>query len=139
MIPPDFRDFGVPKDYSLKRQSTIIRNRGLERREAEVVQSHKTWKNELSYTFQDGFQQQTSRNGLHRIVYSNLSNLPRNSPMENGRQGIQPRVPLQRTCRKYSEDFPQRDILQRTYHRKEMEPEITYSDPFRLMRIGNPT
>ncbi|MBW0522398.1 hypothetical protein O181_062113 [Austropuccinia psidii MF-1] len=59
--------------------------------------------------------------------------------MENGRQGIQPRVPLQRTCRKYSEDFPQRDILQRTYHIKEMEPEITYSDPFRLMRTGNST
>ncbi|MBW0526264.1 hypothetical protein O181_065979 [Austropuccinia psidii MF-1] len=59
--------------------------------------------------------------------------------MENGRQGIQPRVPLQRTCRKYSGDFPQRDILQITYHRKEMEPEITYSDPFRLMRTGDPT
>ncbi|MBW0491285.1 hypothetical protein O181_031000 [Austropuccinia psidii MF-1] len=51
-----------------------------------------------------------------------------------GRQGIQTRFPLQRTCRKYSEDFPQRDILQRTYHRQEMEPEITYSNPLRLMR-----
>ncbi|MBW0505461.1 hypothetical protein O181_045176 [Austropuccinia psidii MF-1] len=59
--------------------------------------------------------------------------------MENGRQGVQARSPLQRTCRNYSEDFPQRDILQRTYHRKEMEPGITYSDPFRLMRTGNPT
>ncbi|MBW0521279.1 hypothetical protein O181_060994 [Austropuccinia psidii MF-1] len=59
--------------------------------------------------------------------------------MENGRQGIQIRVPLHRTCTKYSEDFPQKDILQRTYHRGEMEQEITYSDPFRLMRTGNPT
>ncbi|MBW0505728.1 hypothetical protein O181_045443 [Austropuccinia psidii MF-1] len=59
--------------------------------------------------------------------------------MENGRQEIQTRVPIQRTCRKYSEDFPQRDILQRTYHGQEMEPEITYSDPLRLMRTGNPT
>ncbi|MBW0557532.1 hypothetical protein O181_097247 [Austropuccinia psidii MF-1] len=111
----------------------------MERREVSIVQSHKTWQNEPSYTFQDGFQEQTSRNGLHIIVYSNPSNLQRTSPMENGRQGIQPRVPLQRTCRKYSEDFPQRDILQRTYHRGEMEPNITYSDPFRLMRTGNPT
>ncbi|MBW0492961.1 hypothetical protein O181_032676 [Austropuccinia psidii MF-1] len=59
--------------------------------------------------------------------------------MGNGRQGTQTRFPLQRTCRKYSEDFPQRDILQRTYHRQEMEPEITYTDPLRLMRTGNPT
>ncbi|MBW0524501.1 hypothetical protein O181_064216 [Austropuccinia psidii MF-1] len=59
--------------------------------------------------------------------------------MENGRQGIQTRVPLQRTCTNYSEDFPQKDILQRTYHRGEMEPEITYSEPFRRMRTGNPT
>ncbi|MBW0555128.1 hypothetical protein O181_094843 [Austropuccinia psidii MF-1] len=59
--------------------------------------------------------------------------------MENGRQGVQARSPLQRTCRNYSEDFPQRDILQRTYHRKEMEPGITYSDPFRPMRTCNPT
>ncbi|MBW0566929.1 hypothetical protein O181_106644 [Austropuccinia psidii MF-1] len=59
--------------------------------------------------------------------------------MGNGRQGIKARVPLQRTCRKYSEYFPQKDILQRTYHRQEMEPEITYSDPLRLMRTGNPT
>ncbi|MBW0521119.1 hypothetical protein O181_060834 [Austropuccinia psidii MF-1] len=139
MIPHHFRDFGVPKDYSLQRESTIIRNRGLERREVEVVQSHKTWQNEPSYTFQDVVQQQASRNGLHRIVYSNPSTLQRNFPMKNGRQGIQPRVSLQRTCRKYSEDFPQRDILQRTYNRKEMEQEITYLDPFRLMRTGNPT
>ncbi|MBW0541788.1 hypothetical protein O181_081503 [Austropuccinia psidii MF-1] len=138
MIPHHFRDFGVPKDYSLQRESTIIRNRGLERREVEVVQSHKTWQNEPSYTFQDGFQQQTSRNGLHRTVYSNPSDLPRTSPMENGRQGIQTRVPLQRACRKYSEDFPQRDILQKTYHREEMKPEIIYSDPLRLMRTGIP-
>ncbi|MBW0546261.1 hypothetical protein O181_085976 [Austropuccinia psidii MF-1] len=53
--------------------------------------------------------------------------------MGNGRQGIQTRVPLQRTCRNYSEDFPQLDILQRTYHRQEMEPEITYSDTLRLL------
>ncbi|MBW0476419.1 hypothetical protein O181_016134 [Austropuccinia psidii MF-1] len=59
--------------------------------------------------------------------------------MENGRQGIQTRVPLQRACRKYSEDFPQKDILQRTYHRREMEPEITYYDPFKLTRTGNTT
>ncbi|MBW0530745.1 hypothetical protein O181_070460 [Austropuccinia psidii MF-1] len=59
--------------------------------------------------------------------------------MENGRQGIQTRVPLQRACRKYSEDFPQRDILQRTYHRQEMETEIKYPDPLRLMRTGNQT
>ncbi|MBW0479970.1 hypothetical protein O181_019685 [Austropuccinia psidii MF-1] len=59
--------------------------------------------------------------------------------MVNGREGIKSRVPLQRTCRNYSEDLPQRDILRRTYHRQEMEPEITYSDPLRLMRTGNPT
>ncbi|MBW0476148.1 hypothetical protein O181_015863 [Austropuccinia psidii MF-1] len=59
--------------------------------------------------------------------------------MENGRQGIKPRVPLERTCRKYPENFPQRDILQRTYHRREIEPEITYSDSFMLIRSGNPT
>ncbi|MBW0512722.1 hypothetical protein O181_052437 [Austropuccinia psidii MF-1] len=59
--------------------------------------------------------------------------------MGNGRHGIKTRFPLQRTCRKYSEDFLQRDILQRTSHRQEMEPEITYSDPLRLMRTGNPT
>ncbi|MBW0551516.1 hypothetical protein O181_091231 [Austropuccinia psidii MF-1] len=59
--------------------------------------------------------------------------------MENGRQGIQTRFPLQRTCRNHSEDFPQRDILQRTYYRRDMEPEIRYSDPLRLMRTGNPT
>ncbi|MBW0591356.1 hypothetical protein O181_131071, partial [Austropuccinia psidii MF-1] len=59
--------------------------------------------------------------------------------MGNGRQGIQTRFPLQRTCRKYSEYFPQRDILQRTCHRQEMEQELTHSYPFRLMRTGNPT
>ncbi|MBW0575430.1 hypothetical protein O181_115145 [Austropuccinia psidii MF-1] len=59
--------------------------------------------------------------------------------MGNGREGIQTKFPLQRTSRKYLQDFPQRDILQRTYHRQEMEPEITYSDPLRLMRTGNPT
>ncbi|MBW0479905.1 hypothetical protein O181_019620 [Austropuccinia psidii MF-1] len=78
-------------------------------------------------------------NGLHITVCSNPSNLPRTSPMGNGRQGIQTRLPLQRTCGKYSEDFPQRDILQRTYHRQEIEPEIAYFDPLRLMRTGNPT
>ncbi|MBW0555307.1 hypothetical protein O181_095022 [Austropuccinia psidii MF-1] len=139
MIPPHSKDFGFPRDYSLQRETTISWNRGLEKREVEVVQSHNTWQNEPSYTFQDGFQQQTSRNGLHRTVCSNPSNLPRTSPMENGRQGIKTRFPLQRTCRKYSEDFPQRDILQRTYYRREMEPEIRYSDPLRLMRTGNPT
>ncbi|MBW0460646.1 hypothetical protein O181_000361 [Austropuccinia psidii MF-1] len=59
--------------------------------------------------------------------------------MENGRQGIQPRVPLERTCRNYSEDFPQRDIIQITYHRREIEPERAYSDYFRLTRSGKPT
>ncbi|MBW0468515.1 hypothetical protein O181_008230 [Austropuccinia psidii MF-1] len=59
--------------------------------------------------------------------------------MENCRQVIQPRVPIEGICRKYSEDFPQRDILQRTHHRREIEPEITYSDFFRLIRSGNPT
>ncbi|MBW0545918.1 hypothetical protein O181_085633 [Austropuccinia psidii MF-1] len=59
--------------------------------------------------------------------------------MENGRQGIKARFPLQRAFRKYSEDFPQRDILQRTYYRREIEPEIRYSDPLRLMRTGDPT
>ncbi|MBW0556632.1 hypothetical protein O181_096347 [Austropuccinia psidii MF-1] len=54
-------------------------------------------------------------------------------------KGIQPRVPLERTCRNYPEDFPQRDILQSTYHRREIEPEITYSDSFRLIRSGNTT
>ncbi|MBW0584817.1 hypothetical protein O181_124532 [Austropuccinia psidii MF-1] len=137
MMTPHFRDFGVPRDYSLQRESTLSRNRGLERREFEVVQSHKKWQNEPSYTFQNGFQQQTSRNGLHRTVSSNPSNLQRTSLMENGIQGIQPRVPLERTRRKYSEDFPPRDILQRTYHRREIEPEITYSDSFRLIRSGN--
>ncbi|MBW0549304.1 hypothetical protein O181_089019 [Austropuccinia psidii MF-1] len=139
MIPPHYKDFGMPRDYSLQRESTISRNRGLERREVEVVQSHIKWKNEPPYTFQDGFQQQTSRNALHRTVCSNPSNLPRTSLMRNGRRGIQTRFQLQRTCRKYSEDVPQRDILQRTYHRQEMEPEITYSDPLRLMRTGSPT
>ncbi|MBW0547526.1 hypothetical protein O181_087241 [Austropuccinia psidii MF-1] len=87
----------------------------------------------------NGFQQQKYRNGFHRTVYSNPSNLQRTSPMDNGRQGIQPRVPLERTCRKYAEYFPQRDILQRTYNRREIEPEITYSDSFRHIRSGNPT
>ncbi|MBW0589905.1 hypothetical protein O181_129620 [Austropuccinia psidii MF-1] len=54
--------------------------------------------------------------------------------MENGIQVIQPRVPLERTCRKYSEDSPQR-----TYHRREIEPERSYSDSFRLTRSGQPT
>ncbi|MBW0545879.1 hypothetical protein O181_085594 [Austropuccinia psidii MF-1] len=128
-------------DYSLQRRLTISRNRGLERREVEAVQSHIKWQNEPPYTLQDGFQQQqeTSRNGFHRTVCSNRSNISSPSPMGNGRQGIQTRFPLQRTCRKYSQDFPQRDILQRTYHRQEMEQQITYSDPLRLMRTGNPT
>ncbi|MBW0574236.1 hypothetical protein O181_113951 [Austropuccinia psidii MF-1] len=139
MIPPHFRDFGVPRDYSLQRELTIIRNRGLGRREVEVAQSHKAWKNGPSYTFQNGFQQQTSRNHFHRIDYCNPSNLQRTSPIENGRQGNQPRVPLERTCRNYSEYFPQRDILQRTYHRRAIEPKRSYSDSFRLTRSGQPT
>ncbi|MBW0541779.1 hypothetical protein O181_081494 [Austropuccinia psidii MF-1] len=97
MIPPHFRDFGVPRDYSLQRESAIRRNRVLESREVEVVQSHKTWQNGPSNTFQIGFQQQTSRNYFHRTVYFNPSNLQRTSPMENGRQGTQPRAPLERT------------------------------------------
>ncbi|MBW0553597.1 hypothetical protein O181_093312 [Austropuccinia psidii MF-1] len=116
MIPTHLRDLGVPKNYFLQRDSPIIRNRGQESREVEVVQSHVTWQNEPSYNFQDGFYQKTSKNGFHRTVCSNPSNLQKASPMENGRQGIQTRVPLQRTCRNYSEDFPQKDILQRTYH-----------------------
>ncbi|MBW0468626.1 hypothetical protein O181_008341 [Austropuccinia psidii MF-1] len=139
MIPPHSKDFGFPRDYSLQRETTISWNRGLEKREVEVVQSHNTWQNEPFYTFQHGLQQQTSSNGLHRTVCSNPSNIPRTSPMGNGIQGIKIRVSLQRTCRNYSEDFPQRDILQRTYDGQEIEPEITYSDPFRLMRTGNPT
>ncbi|MBW0492413.1 hypothetical protein O181_032128 [Austropuccinia psidii MF-1] len=139
MIPPHSKEFGFPRHYSLQRETTISWNRGLKKREVEVVKSHNKWKNEPSYTFQDGFQQQTSRNGFHRTVFSNPSNLPRTSPMENGRQGIKTRFPLQRTFRKYSEDFPQRDILQRAYYRREMEPEIRYSDPLRLMSTGNPT
>ncbi|MBW0479046.1 hypothetical protein O181_018761 [Austropuccinia psidii MF-1] len=139
MIPPHFRDFGVPRDYSLQRESAISRNRGLERREVEVVQIHKTWKNGPTYTFQNCFQQQTSSNDFHRTFYSNPTNLQRTSPVENGRQGIQPRVPLEITFRNYPEDFPQRDILQRTYHRRGIEPEITYSDSFRLISSGNPT
>ncbi|MBW0578324.1 hypothetical protein O181_118039 [Austropuccinia psidii MF-1] len=63
----------------------------------------------------------------------------KNFSKENARQEIKTRFPLQRTCRKYSEDFPQRDILQRTYYRREMEPEIRYSDPLRLVRTGKPT
>ncbi|MBW0572449.1 hypothetical protein O181_112164 [Austropuccinia psidii MF-1] len=59
--------------------------------------------------------------------------------MENDRQGIKPKVPLERTCRKYPEDFPHRDILERTYHRREIEPERAYSDYFRLTRSGQPT
>ncbi|MBW0543436.1 hypothetical protein O181_083151 [Austropuccinia psidii MF-1] len=59
--------------------------------------------------------------------------------MENSRHGIRPRVPLQRTCRNYLEDFPQRGIIQRTYHRREMELDIKYSEYFRLIRSGNPT
>ncbi|MBW0466144.1 hypothetical protein O181_005859 [Austropuccinia psidii MF-1] len=82
---------------------------------------------------------QTSRNDFHRKIYSNPSNLQRTSPVENGKKGTQPRVPLERACRKYLEDIPQRDILQRTYHRRKIEPEITYSDSFRVIRSGNPT
>ncbi|MBW0572303.1 hypothetical protein O181_112018 [Austropuccinia psidii MF-1] len=134
MITPHFRDFGVPGDYSFQRESTISRNRVLERREVEVAQIHKTWQNGPSYTFQNGFQQQTSRNYFHRTVYSKTSNLQRTAPMGNGRQGIEPRVPLERNCRKYSEDFPQRNILQRAYHRRAIEPERSYSDSFRLTR-----
>ncbi|MBW0545241.1 hypothetical protein O181_084956 [Austropuccinia psidii MF-1] len=67
------------------------------------------------------------------------SNLQRTSAVGNGRQGIQPRVPLERTCRNYPEYFPQRDILQRTYHRREIKPELTYYDSFSLIRSGNPT
>ncbi|MBW0547239.1 hypothetical protein O181_086954 [Austropuccinia psidii MF-1] len=110
----------------------------MERREVEVVQSHKTWQNEPSYTFKDGLLQQTSRNGLHRNFYSNPSNLQRASPMENGRQGIQPRAPLARTWGKYLEYFPQRDIFQRTYHKQEIEIEGAYSEFFILRGSGQP-
>ncbi|MBW0534059.1 hypothetical protein O181_073774 [Austropuccinia psidii MF-1] len=106
MMPPHFREFGVPRDYSLQRESTISRNRFLERREVEVVQSHNKWQNEPAYTFQNGFQQKPSRNGLHRTYFSNPSNIQRTSPMENGRQEGKPIVTLERTCLKYSEDFP---------------------------------
>ncbi|MBW0556198.1 hypothetical protein O181_095913 [Austropuccinia psidii MF-1] len=119
MIPPHLRDFGVPRNYSLQRELTISRNRGLGRREVSVVQSHNKWKNGPSYTLQNGFQQKNSRNYVHRTFYSNPYYLQGASPVENGRQGIQPRAPLERTCRKYSEYFPQRDVLQRTYHRRE--------------------
>ncbi|MBW0576763.1 hypothetical protein O181_116478 [Austropuccinia psidii MF-1] len=139
MIPPHSKHFGFARDYSLQRETTISWNRGLEERKVEVVQSHNTWQKQPSYTFQDGIQHQKFRNGLHRTVCSKPSNIPRSSPMENGRQGIKTRFPLQRTCRTYSEDFSQRDILQRTYYRREMEPEIRYSDPLRLMSTGNPT
>ncbi|MBW0569532.1 hypothetical protein O181_109247, partial [Austropuccinia psidii MF-1] len=80
MIPPHFRDFGVPRNHSLQRESTISRNRSLQRREVEVVQSHKIWKSGPSYTFQNGFQQQNFRNDLHRTAYYNPSNLQRTSP-----------------------------------------------------------
>ncbi|MBW0576372.1 hypothetical protein O181_116087 [Austropuccinia psidii MF-1] len=106
MIPPHSKDFGSPRDYSLQRETAISWNRGLEKREVEVVQSHNTWQDEPPYTFQDRFKQKTSRNGLHRTVCSNPSNFPRTSTMGNGRPGIQTRFPLQRTCRKYSENFP---------------------------------
>ncbi|MBW0546107.1 hypothetical protein O181_085822 [Austropuccinia psidii MF-1] len=139
MIPLNLRDFGFPSDYFLQRESTISRNRGLERREVEVFQSHKTWKNEPSYTFQDGFQQKPFRNSLHRTVYYNLSNLQRTSPMQNSRQGTQPRIALEKTCRKYSKDSPQRDILQRTYHRRAIEAGRAYSESLRLTRSGQPT
>ncbi|MBW0550184.1 hypothetical protein O181_089899 [Austropuccinia psidii MF-1] len=111
----------------------------MERREVEVVQSHKTLHNEPSYTFQNVFQHQNSRNGLHRTAYYNPSNLQRTCPMGNGRQGIKPRVTPERTCRNHSEDFHQRDILQRTYHRREIEPESSYCDSFRLTRSGQQT
>ncbi|MBW0504474.1 hypothetical protein O181_044189 [Austropuccinia psidii MF-1] len=139
MIPPHFNDFGFPRDYYLQRESTISRNRDMERREVEVLQIHKTWQNEPSYTFQDGFQQQNASNALHRTVYCNQSNLQRTSPMQNCRQGIQLRVLLERTCRKYLENFPQRDILQRTNHRRQIEPERSYSDCFRLTKSGQQT
>ncbi|MBW0577987.1 hypothetical protein O181_117702 [Austropuccinia psidii MF-1] len=92
-----------------------------------------------SYTFQNGFQQQNSRNDFHRTIYPNPSNLQRTSPVENGRKGTRPRVPLEIACRKYPENIPQRDILQRTYDRREIEPEVTYSDSLRIIRRGNPT
>ncbi|MBW0543665.1 hypothetical protein O181_083380 [Austropuccinia psidii MF-1] len=59
--------------------------------------------------------------------------------MEDGRQGVQPRVTLERSYKKYSEDFPQTDIAKRTYHRIGIEPERAYSDSFRLKRCGQPT
>ncbi|MBW0555094.1 hypothetical protein O181_094809 [Austropuccinia psidii MF-1] len=37
---------------------------------------------------------------LSKKNFSNPSNLQRTSPLENGRQAIQPGVPLERTCRK---------------------------------------
>ncbi|MBW0549463.1 hypothetical protein O181_089178 [Austropuccinia psidii MF-1] len=139
MITPHFRDFGVPRGYSLQHKSSISRKRGLERREVKVVKSNKAWQNGPSYTFQNGFQQQNSRNDFHRTVYHNPSNIQRTSSMENGRQGVKPRVPLQRTCRKYSENFPQRVILQRNHNNRAIEPERSYPDSFRLTRNGQPT
>ncbi|MBW0483800.1 hypothetical protein O181_023515 [Austropuccinia psidii MF-1] len=117
MTPPNLKDFGLSRDHSLQRESTIRRNRDLEVKEAEVDQSHRIWKKEPSSTSKDGLQQKPSRRGLHRIrkFNSDPSHTHTTSPMEKGRQGIQPRAPLESTCIKYPEDFPQRDIIQRTH------------------------
>ncbi|MBW0556794.1 hypothetical protein O181_096509 [Austropuccinia psidii MF-1] len=42
MIPPHSKDFGFPRDLSLQREKMISWNRGLEKREVAVVQSHNT-------------------------------------------------------------------------------------------------
>ncbi|MBW0571326.1 hypothetical protein O181_111041 [Austropuccinia psidii MF-1] len=115
MKPPHLNDFQFAKDHSLQRASVIRRNTDLRRNETEVDQSQVVWQNELFLSFQDGFQQKPSSRGLHRTreIYSDPSTFQRTFPMEDGRQGIKPRTPLERT-RKYWEDLPQRDILQRT-------------------------
>ncbi|MBW0520453.1 hypothetical protein O181_060168 [Austropuccinia psidii MF-1] len=132
MIPPHFKDSVFPRDYSLQRESAIRRNRDLRGKEVEVDHTDRIWQNELYFTFQDGFQHKPSRRALHRIrTYSDPSNLQRNSPMENGRQLIQPRVPLERTSRKYLKNFPQRDILQRTHenpNRVKFQQEVQNSE-----------
>ncbi|MBW0479405.1 hypothetical protein O181_019120 [Austropuccinia psidii MF-1] len=107
MKPPHSKEFGFPRECSLQRESAIRRNRDLRGRKFEVDQTLRTWKNEPSITCKEVFQQKPSRRGLHgiRTAYSEPSNLQRTSSIENGRQGIEPRVPLERTCRNHSEDF----------------------------------
>ncbi|MBW0491376.1 hypothetical protein O181_031091 [Austropuccinia psidii MF-1] len=97
MRPPHHRDLGYSRDNSIQRPSTIRRNRDLKGREVEVDKSNKIWQNGPLSTFQDDFQQQHSSKGLHRIRtnYPDPSNAQIPSPMENGRQGIQPKAPLE--------------------------------------------